>query len=458
MGWIRANSQGRFAQVEPRSGWLPAYQHKLAVASPTTASATEEPSSQVAPAADVAKSSIWLWAFPIALALPTEMSLNLGGLRLTPYRLALLGMFVPAALQCLQGTGVRRSPADLWVTGFALWAALCLAVRNGIGEAIESGGILVAESLGAYLLARVAVRTTEDLRKFLGAMTVVLLLLFAVALPETLSGQHLTHDIFGAILGNRPSTEVEGRFGLGRAYASFDHPILFGTFAGMWLSLLWDARQSENIFKRAARGALVVGTTFCSLSSGCLMALFLQGGLLFYRRATSWLPGRWLLLVATIFTAYNAVSAASSRSGLKVLLWYLTFDRHTASYRIGIWEHATDDVARHPLFGVGMENWERPDWMAQSVDSFWLVMAMSYGLPAVAFLLLAVMSQARGVVKASAKGHSDTSLRLSWVFSVTALCLVGFTVHFWNNVFCAFFFILGTGAALSGGGRSRLNA
>jgi O-antigen ligase len=288
----------------------------------------------------------------------------------------------------------------------------------------------------------------SDLRRFLKAMTVLMMVLLAAGLPETLSGQHLTHDIFG-VLGNRPSTEVEGRFGMARAYASFDHPILFGSFAGMWLALLWDARRGDGLVRRAGRGALVVATTFCSLSSGCLMAIFLQGALIAYRQVTRWLPGRWLLLVSVILAGYGAVSAASSRSGLKVLLWYLTFDRHTASYRIGIWEHATDDVARSPLFGVGVENWERPDWMAQSIDSFWLVLSMNYGLVAVGALALAVITQIRGVARAP-KGDADLQrLRLSWTFSMVALCLVGFTVHFWNNVFCAFFFILGCGGALA---------
>lgn len=418
----------------------------------TTRIAAASDRAPVATAAEVeaagSSRSIWLWAFPLVIALPTELSLNLGGLRLTPYRIVLLACFFPSLLQVLQGEQVKRRAADLWATLFGLWAVLAFAIRNGPVQAIESGGILIAESLGAYLLARAAVRSVSDLRRFLKAMTVLMMVLLAAGLPETLSGQHLTHDIFG-VLGNRPSTEVEGRFGMARAYASFDHPILFGSFAGMWLALLWDARRGDGLVRRAGRGALVVATTFCSLSSGCLMAIFLQGALIAYRQVTRWLPGRWLLLVSVILAGYGAVSAASSRSGLKVLLWYLTFDRHTASYRIGIWEHATDDVARSPLFGVGVENWERPDWMAQSIDSFWLVLSMNYGLVAVGALALAVIAQIRAVAGAP-KGDPDLQrLRLSWTFSMVALCLVGFTVHFWNNVFCAFFFILGCGGALA---------
>jgi hypothetical protein len=157
--------------------------------------------------------SIWLWAFPLVIALPTELSLSLGGLRLTPYRLALLGCFVPSLLQVLQGEQVQRRSSDLWTALFAFWAVLALALRNGPVQAIESGGILVAESLGAYLLARTAVRSVADLRRFLKAMTVLISVLLAAGLPEMLSGQHLTHDLFG-VLGNRPPTEVEGRFGV----------------------------------------------------------------------------------------------------------------------------------------------------------------------------------------------------------------------------------------------------
>lgn len=392
--------------------------------------------------------SAWLWIFPLVIALPTELSFQIGTLRLTPYRVALLACFFPSAYRALLSPHIQRRLPDLLTTLFGLWAVLALATRNSPLEALESGGILLAESLGAYLLARSAVCSVGDLRRFLRSMTVLMLVLFAAGLPETLSGRHLTHDFFG-LLGNRTPTDVEGRFGMARAYVSFDHPILLGTFAGMWLALLWDARRGDGFVRRAARGVLVMGATACSLSSACLMAIFLQAALIAYRQVTRWLPVRWLLLISAIIAGYGLISAASSRSGIKVLLWYLTFDRDTASYRISIWEHALDDVARAPLFGVGIENWERPSWMTPSIDSFWLVLSMNYGLVAVGALALAVLIQILRVAFAP-KGDADLlSLRLSWCFSMIALCMVGFTVHFWNNVFCAFFFMLGCGGALS---------
>lgn len=382
----------------------------------------------------------------LALVLPTELSLSAGPLRLSPYRMVLLVAFLPALLAWCSGRVGRALPADLAVAFFGAWGTAALAVNHGGGTALESGGILLLESFGAYLVGRTAIRGLQDFDALLRRLALLALLLLPLLLAESLSGVRLVHSVAGAALGGAPAITVEPRFGLARAFGPFDHPILAGVFCATLVALGWAAGRDTPAGRRLARAAAAAGGACASLSSAALMAAGLQLALMGYRTALRAVRARWGLLLAVALAAYAAVSVFSSRSGLQALLWYLALDRSTASYRLLIWEHGSANVAARPWFGLGFQDWERPEWMSPSVDSFWLLTAMTYGLPAVAALAAAVVSALR---RAGRHGHGEAHgarLRRAWVFALLALAFCGFTVHYWNNVFVLLFFLLGAGA------------
>ncbi len=399
----------------------------------------------------------WVATLLIAsLLVPTEFSLVIGNLRLSPYRLLLLGAVVPCTIALSQGRVGKLGVADLGMAFNCLWAMLAHAWRGGVVVSLESGGIYAVESFGAYALGRVVIHNRSRFVHMSGMLVKAVSLMGILALVEMFSGRHFIHDVAGGLMGNRPGTNVEGRFGLARAYGSFDHPILYGTFAAMAFSLAWAGtgdRPGAGL-KRIVRGGAVAVATMASLSAGCIMALALQVALIAYRRATSWLASRWSLLMVALSLAYVVVSCVSNRSGIKALLWYLTFDRHTAAYRISIWEHATVNIAEYPLFGVGMENWVRPSWMPQSVDSFWLVQSLSFGLPAVIALWVTILYMLQRVGRQASKRPHLGELARAWVYTFIALLFVGFTVHYWNNVFVVFCFLLGAGGWMAVDGES----
>jgi hypothetical protein len=122
--WIQSPAAGGGRTPSP---WLPRPGAKRAATTPAATSVASAAEGE----AVGSSGAVWLWAFPLVIALPTELSLNLGGLRLTPYRIVLLACFFPCLLQVLQGEQVKRRAADLWATLFGLWAVLALAVRNG---------------------------------------------------------------------------------------------------------------------------------------------------------------------------------------------------------------------------------------------------------------------------------------------------------------------------------------
>src|SRR5687768_5312651 len=90
---------------------------------------------------------------------PTEFSLYVEGLRLPPYRLALLVLFPVALARLVSGAGAARLRG--FDVAFALYAAWTLGVYTLHGEGQDGlvyGGSLALESLGAYIVARAFVR------------------------------------------------------------------------------------------------------------------------------------------------------------------------------------------------------------------------------------------------------------------------------------------------------------
>jgi hypothetical protein len=138
---------------------------------------------------------------------------------------------------------------------------------------------------------------------------------------------------------------------------------------------------------------------------------------------------------------------------VEVLIGFVALDPWTAYYRVLIWENAFIDLASSPLFGAALDAWTRPPWMTASVDSFWLVTALSAGLPAVAMLAAMILIMIKRVHARSAAGESRQrwAARFGWTVAVLALCLQAFTVHYWGSMNSFFFFILGMGAWMTDG-------
>ena len=78
---------------------------------------------------------------------------------------------------------------------------------------------------------------------------------------------------------------------------------------------------------------------------------------------------------------YAVLEVFSNRTAVEVIIGFIVLDSWTAYYRVLIWHNALIDLANHPVFGAALTAWTRPAWMTGSVDSFWLVTALSGGLP-----------------------------------------------------------------------------
>jgi len=126
-------------------------------------------------------------AMLISLLLPPELSIELGGLRLSGYRIVLLIMFVPMLYALMLRPSIRISYADWGMIFVSVWSLLALVVHEGLVEAIEKGGILIVEMFGSYLIARIYITRYQQLLAVAKLLTMMVAFVLIVSIPESLS-------------------------------------------------------------------------------------------------------------------------------------------------------------------------------------------------------------------------------------------------------------------------------
>ena len=386
----------------------------------------------------------------VAFVMPPETSVVLGSLRLSPYRVILLIMVVPSFFHLLSGKAGPLNGIDIAVILHALWCIIAFGAFGGIGQALESGGIYFVESFGAYAMGRRYIRNVQDFQALSMVVALVVCGLLAVALPESVTHQHFLREAFRAAVGGPALSIIEPRLGLARAFGSFEHPILFGVFCSMTFATAWFvARPMLSMVRGCILVGAIVMASFVSLSAGAWLMLGLQIALAVWDRITRGLPGRWAFLCIAFIGVFVVVSMLSNRSPVKVFISYASFSAQSSYNRILIWEYGTAEVSRHPLFGIGLGDWIRAPWMSASMDNFWLVVAVRYGLPALVFLVLAILLIIFGAAARRNMTRDWENCRLAWISTMAAIALAACTVHLWNNTFGFFMFMLGAGAWLA---------
>jgi hypothetical protein len=404
-----------------------------------------------APAKPVSKARLAMPAFllVIAFVMPPETSLALGALRLSPYRIILLILVLPSLIHLLSGKSGPLNGIDLAVLAHSLWCIIALGAYGGPGQALESGGIYFVECFGAYAMGRRYIRNVADFQAFSILLAVVVCSLLTVALPESVTHTHFVREAFRAVLGGPPVPDIDPRMGLARAFGPFEHPILYGVFCSMAFATAWFvARPNLSAFRGWVLIISIVVASFVSLSAGAWLMLGLQAALAGWDRVTRGLPGRWAFLGAGFVAVLVVMSLLSNRSPILVFISYASFSSVSSYNRVLIWEYGTAEVGRHPLLGIGLGEWVRAPWMSSSMDNFWLIIAVRYGLPALIFLAIAIFLI---IFKSAAKKNTTPeweACRMAWIVTIAGTAIAACTVHLWNNTFGLFMFFVGAGAWL----------
>lgn len=385
--------------------------------------------------------------FLLALAVP--FVIQLGGLRLSIYRIILIVMIAPLLFMWLSGRAGRIRIADISLILLSLWASVSLAVVHDIRTGIEGGGIFFTETVGAFLLARCFVRNEEAFRMVVRVLFLMVLALSPFAIIEAVTGQNLLMSFFSLFGPTHSAFRMEPRLGLERVQATFEHPILFGVFCASLVGLTGKVLgYRKGALWNVSATSYVIFVAFLSLSSGPLAGILIQILFILYDYTFRMISIRWwaALVVGSILGAILEVF--SNRTLPEIFIAYFALSQYTAYLRILIWEFGVASIMAHPWFGIGFNEYERASWMSFSIDMFWIVFAVRHGIIAWFFTFLAFFAVLLPVIFKRGLTDRQAQYRLGFVFSMIGLFLCGWTVHLWNAIYVLFLFLLGSGVWL----------
>jgi len=385
--------------------------------------------------------------FIIVILLP--INFNLGSLRLSPARAYLMLAFVPLITTLLSGKCGKLIATDYLFAGFLIWATLSTTVNNPI-RVVEQMGSFGIEFLGGYMLGRVGIRTPEAFVAMIKTVAIAIACTLPLALYEALTGTPILLETLRSVgLNVAPNVKMDLRMGLDRAQVMMAHPIHYGLFCASAFGLvLIGLKGSLGETKRFFLAGLVFLGVFLSLSSGALLSVVLQMAILMWAISFDWSKNRWIILISFLAVIYVAVDLISDRAPIRVFMSYATFSAHNAFWRGIIFEWGMINVWGSPIFGIGLNNWVRPGFMrSASVDNFWLLMAMRYGIPGFLLLATGFFLIIWGVARAWLKERSTIWwLRRAWVITFCGMAFSMATVHVWGDMLAFVLFLLGAGS------------
>lgn len=378
---------------------------------------------------------------------------SFGTVRMSPYRMMLLAAFFPLVGAWLSGKAGRILPADWLLLAFSFWTIIATFGNHGTTQ-IQFSGIFFIETFGAYLLGRVLIRGLEDFIVFAKTLFWILLLFIPFGWAEAVQRESVYISFFEFMGDTIPPAGIDIRWGLNRAQVAFEHPILYGMFAASTFSILFYTPRPDRVAIAGLRRAwATLGAAFFSLSSGAFSPIGVQALLMLYNRILRNVPKRWLYLAIVGAIGYVVLDLLSNRTPFEVIASRLAFSGSTYYWRVLIYQYGIANVWADPLFGSGLLWWARPSWMSTgTVDNFWLVIAMRYGVPG--FLIFATFYALTvwGLIRAKLPVQILSSQRYGAVFTLIAMAVGISTVWLWNSVYVYFLFLIGSSSWLAQAG------
>jgi len=382
------------------------------------------------------------------LAIVTPVFFNVGPLLLSFSRILFLIMVPVLFLQLFSGRFGKFIWTDFFVIAHVLWLGISIAVNNSDVFVTFMGSQAVI-FFGGYLAARATIRTKEDFIAFARILGLIVVVFLPFAFLETLDSKMIIARLIDQIPGVRsnPDVNYQPRLGFHRAQVVFSHPIHFGLYCSMAFSLILIGLHGllPKPIRLAWAGAIGFAT-FLSLSSGPFLSMMAQLGLWMYRAVLRPVKQKWAILMGSTAFIYLVLEILSDRPAYIAIVEKLAFSSHTAHVRKILLDYGLAQVGRTPILGVGYNEWELPVYMSGSVDNYWLMTALTAGIPSFLFFLGAFLFTIIAVARRTFdEGSLLSNLRTSWLFVMTSLMLTLATVAIWSEVASMTFFFIGAG-------------
>jgi hypothetical protein len=387
--------------------------------------------------------SLLVVLFFLSLMIPIEP--RIGPIRMTPYNALQILLFVPLLLRFRNDPSNRIAAIDVFMLLHVLWMAVAVYYHHGTSRAVYMVNSTVTV-FGGYLIGRVMIRNAEDYRRFFTYFFWALLIFLPFAVFELLTRQMLLSEIFAKVVPVHPRAGQPPRLGLNRVQGFTEHSIIFGLYCSLAVANFFYIWRDDAV-KRLTRTGMAVWMTLMSLSSGPLIGLGLQLLLIAWDRSLRIFAYRWWVLgiMSAMAVAFIELGVEGGLVGL--VIDNLTFDPRTGYGRTDIiFHYGSLEVLRHPIFGIGFNDWVRPWWKKSSVDNFWLLTAMRFGLPALLLLVVGLAVHAARIIGRKRISEEAASYRRGYLVAWVGLVFVLSTVAIWGSVAVMVMAYVGAGA------------
>lgn len=398
-----------------------------------------------------------------AVLLPTEVRVELMGQFLYPTRIVEYAL-LPWIIWKLTQRAFKMVIWDVLFFAACLWMLVSFVVIYGWEDGLVRGGALTLDTFLPYLIGRVAIRNSQDIRKFLMMITPGIVLAGGSLLLEVMVGRPLIRPFFASIFGALPQYEggvavgargfvTEQRLGLLRATGPFAHPILAGIAITGFLAFY--------LYSGLRRVPVVVGSLasllgIFSLSSAAFLGVALSLGFIIadqLQRMINFITWKIILIFSGIILF---ILHMMTENGLVAVVGRFTLNPASSGYRRLIMQFGTESVINNPIFGIGFEDYERPGWMVKaSVDNQWLLLAIRFGF-APAFLQVVVIIAAIALLASTSArlNEAERRLRVGMAIALAVFALLGFTVSFYGGIQAWFYMFVALAISLSVSGQA----
>lgn len=327
-----------------------------------------------------------------------------------------------------------------------------------IGAAVVADGfqtsvvVEVLEFLGAYFVGRAYVFGRPSQQTFVSALKMLIIVIVALAVLDNVAGRNIAVEAISTVLPTAGEANSY-RMGMVRASSTFDGSTTLGLFCAASAAIFF--YSEKNILKRAAYVGLCLVGCILALSSAPLMAFVIVMSAYSYDHLLSRFKGRWYLFVSVLILIYIALNFVSENP-IASVIGHLTFDPSSGWFRANTWAHTTVIIAKSPWFGYGFNVYGNPEdfWDQASVDCVFLVMALRFGIPSVALLILTNIlsfSNFEAAFGNRGAGPYRDNLETGFTLTLVAFLFVGITIHFWNAPWSMWGFLVGIRASFKEG-------
>lgn len=389
------------------------------------------------------------------MLLPPQFNMEIGDSVIPPYRFFLL-----ASVFYIVASRIRRRwqfvlPDALMVV-VAVWIWIAFYLNSAFEDFFTASVAQTSDIVLSYFFGRSVFRSLRDLRLFLVLMAPAFVVTGVIITIESVTKTHIIQPLARSLLGTAGGYAlVEYRLGLLRAAGPFPHPILAGIFFAALLPLYWFSGLRG--WPRAV-GIGAALASFFTVSSSALLALTSGAALIFYNWLTERIANITWRLFFILFGIFIFLAELGTKSGtFNLLVRFASLNSDSAYYRTLIWRFGKKNVEAHPWFGIGYRDWERPIWMGKSVDHYWLLQAIQFGIVpplmyALVLLLALIALSRRGASANLADGRTLRGVAIAMV--ILAFSVVSVAV--WLSAQVWFHMLMGIGVSMGYGAYAAL--